>query len=206
MSSNNLASDSWSKYTPVKCTVHVLIRNSFFFLSMASRGMRKSGTRRCISWRCWGAEWSSSVFRPSLIKWSIVSSSSVSGMGAHRPHCTPPPFPRFAPSLPLSTDSRSRAWYTSWYSNSTLREYMAVEPWMSSAASAKFSWLALSLGSVTTSCETSSMYFSSSSAISIFQTFDRSRIGCSRCAKRVVGSAAIACTPDGSYALMGSLR
>mmetsp|Transcript_82032 Transcript_82032/g.214017 ORF Transcript_82032/g.214017 Transcript_82032/m.214017 type:complete len:200 (-) Transcript_82032:311-910(-) len=106
MSSSSLASDSWSRYTPVWWTVQELIRNSFLFLSSWSRGMRKSGTRRCVAWRDSGAPWSSMMLRPSLIKWSMVSSSSVSGMGAHKPLCTT--FPPFFPSF-LSRASKSRA-------------------------------------------------------------------------------------------------
>mmetsp|Transcript_101809 Transcript_101809/g.288199 ORF Transcript_101809/g.288199 Transcript_101809/m.288199 type:complete len:261 (-) Transcript_101809:315-1097(-) len=112
-SSSSRESDSWSRYTPVGCTVQELMRNSFLCLSFWSRGMRKSGTRLWTAWRCSGAERSRTMLRPSLIRWSIVSSSSVSGIGAQRPLCPPLAFLP-GPSLPFSRDSRSNAWYTSW--------------------------------------------------------------------------------------------
>mmetsp|Transcript_125124 Transcript_125124/g.361999 ORF Transcript_125124/g.361999 Transcript_125124/m.361999 type:complete len:285 (+) Transcript_125124:1040-1894(+) len=111
-SSNNLASDSCNKKAPVWWTVQELILNSCFLRSEASRGMRNNGMRRCVSNRCCGAEWSSMMFRPSLMRWSMVSSSSVSGIGAHKPLCTVLPF--FVPSFALSKQSMSKAWYTSW--------------------------------------------------------------------------------------------
>mmetsp|Transcript_41086 Transcript_41086/g.118725 ORF Transcript_41086/g.118725 Transcript_41086/m.118725 type:complete len:328 (-) Transcript_41086:296-1279(-) len=119
-SSRSLASDSCRRYTPVRCTVQELMRNSFFLRSAWSLGIRKSGTRRCMACRCSGAPWSRKMLRPSLMRWSMVRSSSVSGMGDHSPLCVA--F-AFLPALSfLSRASKSSAWYTSWYSSSTFRE------------------------------------------------------------------------------------
>mmetsp|Transcript_108773 Transcript_108773/g.307656 ORF Transcript_108773/g.307656 Transcript_108773/m.307656 type:complete len:267 (+) Transcript_108773:1042-1842(+) len=107
-SSSSLASDSCSRYTPVWWTVQVLMRNSFFRRSVWSRGMRKRGTRRCKACRRSPPLCSRTVLRPSLIKWSMVKSCSVSGIGAQRPLCTAFPFFPWA-SFPVLKLSRSSA-------------------------------------------------------------------------------------------------